>query len=119
MKNWEKVDSGRGKLLLATICLFVGIAVFINYSHNYSPIREESIDIKAYENVESVREIFRDINEIIGDSANNRIKSEIIEFIKRIKQNNWMHQKYRKMLCDLEKTSIDKLRKFNFSVNQP
>ena len=105
MKHWAKVGLRRVQVLLAILCLFVGLAVFIHYNHHYSIIREESIYIKAYENIESVREIFKDINEIIEDSAgwNNK---------------NWMHQEYQKMLCELDKANIAKLRKYNFSVNQ-
>ena len=102
MKNLKKVESRRGKLLLAILGLFVGLAVFIHYSHNYNIIREESGDIKVYENVESVLEIFKDMKEIIDDSA-------------EWDNNNWIHQKYQKRLCNLDKTSIDKLRKFSFS----
>ena len=105
MKNSEKVESMRLKVLLAVLCLFVGIAVFVYYSKNYNIVKEPSTDIKMYENVENVREIFRDIHQIIGDSAESD-------------NNNWTHQKYQKKLCDLDKTSINKLRNYNVSLNQ-
>ena len=69
MKNSEKVESMRLKVLLGILCLFVGMAVFVYYRQHYNIVKEPSTDIKMYENVENVREIFRDINQIIGDSA--------------------------------------------------
>ena len=67
MKNSENVEQRRLKVLLAILCVLVVIAIFVYYNKNFIIVQEASKVPNMYETVENVREIFRNMNKIVGD----------------------------------------------------
>ena len=86
----------QGTVCLAILFFVVGIWILAYY---------QKAIFWEVEMAENVRKLFRYKNQNIEGSSESD-------------NPNWVHQNYRKKLCDLDKASIDKLRQYNVSEDQ-